>query len=405
MGRVSPGAGPTESQPSGPDLGPAADGQASVIAATPGSIEWWRRLRDRLFASPRFQARAAAFPLTRPIARRNARSLFDLCAGFVYSQVLAACISLDLFVRLAAGPQTSEQLASQSSMPAAGMERLLKAAVALGLLQRRQGGRYGLGPHGAALLGNPGIAAMVAHHDRLYRDLADPVALLRGERGDGALGDYWPYATADAPSALGADAVARYSALMAASLPFVANEVLAGFPFRRFRHLLDVGGGEGRFVEMVGARYAHLQLGLVDLPAVTERARTRLAGTGLSARLHLHPADMVRDPLPAGADLITLIRILHDHDDDSVRAILARVRDALPPGGTVLIAEPMAGTRDAEPVGDAYFGMYLWAMGQGRARTPAELKAMLAQAGLVRPRLRATRMPLLARMLEARKPA
>jgi demethylspheroidene O-methyltransferase len=56
-----------------------------------------RSLRNRLLASPGFQRWAAAFPLTRPVARRHTRELFDLVAGFVYSQVLAACVALDLF--------------------------------------------------------------------------------------------------------------------------------------------------------------------------------------------------------------------------------------------------------------------------------------------------------------------
>ena len=44
---------------------------------------------------------------------------------------------------------------------------------------------------------------------------------------------------------------------------------------------------------------------------------------------------------------------------------------ALPADGTLLLAEPMAGSRGAEPVGDAYFGFYLLAMGSGRPRTRA----------------------------------
>jgi demethylspheroidene O-methyltransferase len=60
--------------------------------------------RDGLLQSPRFRRRAAAFPLTRPIARHHARSLFDLVAGFVYSQVLLACVQLRLFDVLSTGP-------------------------------------------------------------------------------------------------------------------------------------------------------------------------------------------------------------------------------------------------------------------------------------------------------------
>ncbi|OYV80984.1 MAG: phosphoribosylaminoimidazolesuccinocarboxamide synthase, partial [Planctomycetia bacterium 21-64-5] len=57
---------------------------------------------------------------------------------------------------------------------------LLNAAVSLRLLSR-QGTCFRLGPLGAALRGNPSIAAMVAHHRMFYADLADPVALLRGQ--------------------------------------------------------------------------------------------------------------------------------------------------------------------------------------------------------------------------------
>ena len=63
--------------------------------------ERWLAFRNRTIANPAFQRWAAAFPLTRGIARRNTRALFDLCAGFVYSQTLFACIRLDLFAILA----------------------------------------------------------------------------------------------------------------------------------------------------------------------------------------------------------------------------------------------------------------------------------------------------------------
>ncbi|MCC7280468.1 MAG: methyltransferase, partial [Chromatiaceae bacterium] len=51
-------------------------------------------MRNRLLASPAFQRWAVDFPLTRPIAQRRARALFDVTAGFVYSQILFACVRL-----------------------------------------------------------------------------------------------------------------------------------------------------------------------------------------------------------------------------------------------------------------------------------------------------------------------
>jgi demethylspheroidene O-methyltransferase len=39
-----------------------------------------------------------------------------------------------------------------------------------------------LGSLGAAVVGEPGIRAMVEHNATFYADLADPVALLKGKR-------------------------------------------------------------------------------------------------------------------------------------------------------------------------------------------------------------------------------
>jgi demethylspheroidene O-methyltransferase len=61
----------------------------------------------------------------------------------------------------------------------------------------------------------------------------------------------------------------------------------------------------------------------------------------------------------------------------------------------------MAETPGAEPVGHAYFGFYLLAMGSGRPRTAAELRGLLARAGFNRCREVATSLPLLLRILVA----
>ncbi|MGA1342917.1 MAG: methyltransferase, partial [Hyphomonas sp.] len=60
-----------------------------------------------------------------------------------------------------------------------------------------------------------------------------------------------------------------------------------------------------------------------------------------------------------------------------------------------LIAEPMAGIRGAEAMADAYFGLYLWAMGRGRPRRAEELAALLEEAGFNQIRHLRTAQPLL----------
>lgn len=374
------------------------------------SLNWrerWFTQRDRLLTSPRFQQAASRFVGTRPIARKRARGLFDLVAGFVYSQLLLACVQLRLFDRLAQAPMTAAALAQEGQMPLLSAERLLEAACALDLVQARgaqEDGqpRYGLGALGAAMVGNTAVAAMIEHHHALYADLADPLALLRSERGGGALSRYWAYAEASEPGALPGQAVAPYSALMSASQPLIAGQVLDAYAIGRHRCLLDLGGGEGVFVANALARAPRLKAMVFDLPAVADNARRRLAQQGLAHRAQAFGGDFLRDALPAGADVVSLVRVIYDHDDEPALAILRAARSALPVGGTLLLAEPMAGAAGAEPMGAAYFGMYLMAMGSGRSRTAAELTLLLQQAGFDRVRQRATALPLQAGLLVAR---
>ena len=370
-------------------------------SAAPARRWDWRVLRDRLLADPRFHRWAVAFPPTRSIARRESRALFDLCSGFVYSQVLLACVELRLFDVLREGIIATDALAARLGLEPAAARRLLEAAAALRLVEGDAAAGWRLGPLGAVLSGSPGITAMVEHHRLLYDDLRDPVALLRGGATT-RLAQFWSYARADAPATVDPAGVAAYSALMSASQSLVADDVLDAYSVGRHRCLLDVGGGEGGFLSAVARRAPGLRLMLFDLPPVTARARQRLEGAGLAGRVAIHCGDFLSDPLPQGADLISLVRVVHDHDDAGVVRLLRAVRAALPPGGALLIAEPMSGQAGTEPMADAYFGFYLLAMGQGRPRTPEAVMELVRAAGFREARLRPTARPLLTSLVVAR---
>lgn len=382
------------------DAGGAVELNPARLAPAP-LLERLRLWRDATVARPEFRAWAARFPLTRPIARRRSRALFDLCAGFVYAQVLQACVEVRVFDILADGPRTQAELAASFRMAPEQAECLLGAAVALRLLARRRG-RFALGPLGAAMAGNTGVAEMVRHHAMLYADLADPVRLLRdGTDAETRLAAYWPYAADESPDTLAAGRVAPYTALMAASQPMVAAEVLAAFDMRRHRHLLDVGGGDGGFAAAAMAQAPELRATVFDLPAVAELAQARFARLDLAGRATAVGGDMYRDELPTGADAVSLVRVVHDHDDRRVVALFNAVRRALAPGGMLLVAEPMAGTPGAERVCDAYFAFYLRALGSGQPRSPGRLRALLGEAGFRRSTSVQTGNPMIASLIVA----
>ena len=341
---------------------------------------------NQLAASRRFQTWAARMPVLRRIARAEGEALFDLVAGFVNSQTLLALIELRVLHMLRDGPQSAQTMARRCDIPADRMQILLQAGAGLGLLRRQKDGRFALAMRGASLLGVPGLEGMVRHHRALYADLADPVALLRGGQQT-QLAQFWPYVFG-ASGAVDPGVTATYSALMADSQDLVAEDTLRMVDFRGIARLLDIGGGTGAFLTAVGAAYPNLQLDLFDLPVVVTGAAARFADAGLTARTTIHPGSFREGPLPRGADAISLIRVLYDHNDSTVQQLLSAVLDTLPPGGRLIISEPMSGGANPDRATDVYFSLYTLAMQTGRTRSGAEIAALLAGAGYVNIRIR-----------------
>jgi demethylspheroidene O-methyltransferase len=353
--------------------------------------EIWRRWRNRLTANSRFIALAQAFPLTRPIARRRSRQLFDLVAGFAYSQVLYSCVQLNLFEQVGQSGQTLGMLALRLGWDEPKTLRLIKAAAALQLLELH-GNTVSLGVHGAALLGQPWIMRFIAHHHLFYDDLADPIGLLSGQKPGQHLKSFWDY---------GHDprAKADYTGLMAASQTAVAAEILNAYDFSNHDTVLDVGGGDGSFLRALTARHPNIKRQLFDLPGVIDIADAHPGNLGTST----FSGHFAKDALPAGADVVTLVRVAHDHDDDVVRVVFRNIFQCLRNGparpSAFILAEPMSGNAATAPVTDAYFNLYFAAMGQGRTRTPQELIEMAREAGFSRHRQLSTRDPLITSLL------
>lgn len=356
----------------------------------------WVMRRNAVLGSARFQHWAARMPIFRWVARRRAAAQFDLVAGFVYSQILAAFVEAGLVEYLNGALLSLDDIADSTKLETDAADRLLKGAGALDLAESPQPGLWTLGQAGAELAPNSGAMAMIRHHRLLYRDLAAPLELLaEGRHEETALSAFWTYA-----SKSGTASSSDYSALMAATQPMVSQQIIDAYDFSRHQRMLDIGGGSGAFVAAVATSTPSLQFGIFDLPGVVAEAESRLAD---SARITLHGGSFKRDPIPTGYDLVTLSRILHDHDDDVATALLAGIYAALPPGGTLLIVEPMAESQGAERMGDAYFGFYLWAMNSGRPRSADEISEMLANAGFVRVKTIKTALPIITSAIIASK--
>ncbi len=357
----------------------------------------WVMRRNAILGSAKFQRWASRTPIIRAIARRRAAAQFDLIAGFIYSQILMAFVQADLIAFLNGHLRSFDEISDFTALEPDATDRLLRAGQSLQIAASPQPGLWTLGEAGAPLSANEGAMAMIRHHHLLYADLADPLALLSKNRSEEtALSAYWTYASKDNSQ----EGATGYSALMAATQPMVSQQIIDAYDFSAHKRMLDIGGGSGAFSAAIAAAAPNLQLGIFDLPEVIAEAQKRIASAW---SIDFHTGSFKEATLPSGYDLITLVRILHDHDDSVAEALLTKVFAALPKGGRLLIAEPMAGSASATRMGDAYFGLYLWAMGSGRPRSAEETKKMLIKAGFRAIKPVKTALPIITSALVAIK--
>ena len=339
-------------------------------------IDW----RNQLVASQKFQKWAGNTPIIRMIARKDAEKIYDLMAGFVYSQTLLAMVELDLFVYLKDRPLSAAELSEETQIPKRNMTILCQSAVAIKILELVGDEQYALSRLGAAVVGVDGLTDMIRHHRLFYEDLVDPVCLLKNE-ADTHMSKYWPYVLNSARSgSVKSEVAGKYSDLMRSSQKLVAEETLRLISFSSTARLLDIGGGTGAFIEEVSKVTKGISFCLFDLPQVVEKAKASPFFEN-NNQFETLAGSFVLDKIPVGFDTITLIRVLYDHNDDVVLALLKKVYDALPATGRVIISEPMSGGKKPIRSGDSYFGFYTMAMSTGRPRSPREHQHFLKKVG------------------------
>ena len=315
--------------------------------------------------------------------------------GHVASQALLSGIELGVFDALAdAAPLTLGVLARRLGLPRASLHRLLIYLCSRGLLEKRGEGYANSDAAATYLVSDR--PTYLAGDARLTHDLYRLFAFL----GDAIREDSnrWPQAFPsrghDAFATLYRDPCAQRSFLdaMAWATEPVAAELCHAFDFGSAHCLLDVGGASATLAITILQSYPCLRGITLDVPVVEPFAQQRVADAGLTDRLAVVSGDMFRDPLPAGADVITLSWILHDWDDKQALTLLRRCHAALQPGGSVLVLEELLDDDGTGPVVTAERSLtMLVATEGGRERSAAEYVALLGEAGFVRPEVRRMR--------------
>jgi SAM-dependent methyltransferase len=152
-------------------------------------------------------------------------------------------------------------------------------------------------------------------------------------------------------------------------------EVLVTGGWESVRTVVDVGGGTGALLaEILRARPA-IHGTLVDLPRTVARADEIFRAAGVADRVTTIGQSFF-DPLPAGADLYVLAKVINDWPDSESTAILRRCAEAARPGGRVMVLGGVS------PLGGRSVLNVEMILVGGKQRSVAQFRELARTAGL-----------------------
>ncbi len=304
------------------------------------------------------------------------KRIMEMLRGYRQSRVLVACSELQVFETLAGGPRTARELAEQMGTSVRGLELLLNAAVALGLLEKRDN----------LYMNSPMAASCLAEDGTYY--------LGHFIRREGAFYDRWGRLTQTVRTGLrpeenrhdedAANWVREFELglydLARATAPVVADAL--ALPEDRPVTVLDVGGGHGGYSLALARRYPLLTATVFELPRVIPVTREIIARAGLADRVQAQEGDFSKDDLGRDYDVALAFGVLNGQPPEGRAALIRKVYSALGPGGRIVFRESLINPDRAGPVEPALFAVQmLLATENGGVSTQGELAGWLLDAG------------------------
>lgn len=359
-------------------------------APSRGFAAWFGAKKNAFYANLKVQDLASRIPFLARISRKEGEAIFQLMSGFVDTQILLTFVRTGALEYLYRGPVLLDDLAESVGFDPEETAILCRAGQALGLVKVKHN-KVCLARRGALVLGLPGISELIDHHSILYSDLTDPVAFLRGET-DRKLASFWPYVFGNSGDLSEAE-VARYSNLMTKSQFMVARDTLSVLKVPKNVKWLDVGGGSGAFVAEVLRQHKTTKAAVFDLHGTQDKA----------AAHEFIQGSFFDEDLPHGFDVISLVRVLYDHTDETVKELLTKVYTSLPKGGRLVVSEPMLGDPMPNRFGDTYFAYYTLAMNTGKTRSPRQIADLLSEIGFSDVKVHSSKRPFVTTVIESFK--
>lgn len=298
-----------------------------------------------------------------------------------------AVADLSIADHLAHGNLTAAEVAEREGSDADATLRLMRAAVATGLLTQEAAGRFGTTPLLDTLRADhpksirAGILSMMGNW-LPWRDLEAGIRTGKtpsSKAFGGSMFDYFAAHPDEADIFTGAmtATTGQWGAAMADVLDTTGVQCA-----------VDVGGANGSLLRLLQQRNPALRGIIYDKSNIRAFAEAAVAQSGLADRTQIVVGDFF-ESVPPG-DLLLLKFILHDWSDNQCLRILRNCRASLAPGGRIAVMELIV--REENPFA-ALNDLNMFVMSPGRERSLDEYDALFERAGLVRTAVHHTPTP------------
>ena len=263
------------------------------------------------------------------------RPVFEVFEGFALASVLASLDESGLLAELEAGPVAAAPagVADPDDLIPATLRYLAQRELA-----EERDGAFELTERGRAIVNEKGyLVWLQGGYGHVLAGLGDFITGRRRYGTDVERAGRW---VAEGSALIGRDDVAPY-----------AVEVLSGIDFR---HVVDLGFGNARFLLGAAQRFGVSGLGVDLSPEAVEDAERRIAEADLVGTVKVRcgdAGDLDAIPELCDADLAVAHFLLHEifeHGRDALIAYLTKLGGMMPAGAHMLVAEvqPASGAHD-----------------------------------------------------------
>ncbi len=301
--------------------------------------------------------------------------LLQMVTGYWTAQGVYVAAELGVAGFLENGPKPVEAIAANAGADPEALYRLLRALASLGLFVEHDKGRFGLTPL-ARLLIKPSKRAQALVMGRIfYHAWGHLLSSVR--TGEPAFDENFGMPVFDY-LAQNQEEGALFDSTMTGIHGPETEPMLDAYDFSQFQTVVDIGGGNGSVISALLARYRRVEGILFDLPSVVERTQVALKER-LNHRLRLESGNFF-ESVTAGGDAYLMRHIIHDWNDDQATAILRNCRQAMNPGGKVLVVESVVPAGN-DPSFVKWLDLMMLVIG-GKERSEEQYRQLFLASGL-----------------------